>query len=272
MDHSTYSWRHGIWRSWFSKAFYRDVGLNWHGSGFGYLFFLLFICTIVLCIFVNIHLHRAVTNIQANYIPQVPVVSFTKGKMTLADNQVHVIKDTEGNPLVVFDPTNQYSQKHMPSAPVLFKSEGVYITEQSGAVTEHVYPTSVDVTVTSDTANTFAENFKRWGIVLLGLSLLISAYIYRILASLVYSLIGNFIIAKCFRPRLSYSSILRIVVVAQTPVIILSTLGAMFNLYIAHAWIAGVVLNLLYITYGIRAASVAPPATTVTSPVEQPAP
>ncbi len=266
MAHSSYGWWHGFWRSWFSKAFYRDVGLHWRGTGFAYLFFLLFVCSVVLSIFSNIYLRSEITNIQANYIPQLPVVSFADGKMTLADGKVHVIENTSGNPWIVFDPTGKYNNDSTSSAAVVLKPDAMYVAESSGAMTVHTYPQSLNVTITSDSANAFAEQAKRWGIVFVGLSLLISAYIYRILASLIYSIIGSIVIAKCLKSTLSYVSVLRIVVVAQTPVIMLSTIGALLNVYVPHAWIGGVIINLFYITWGIKAASSElPGATTAAS-------
>jgi hypothetical protein len=270
MQHTTYHWRHGLWRSWFSKDFYRDVGTQWHGSGFGYLFFLLFICTLVLSIFINTGLRKGVSELQANYLPQMPAVSFDKGQMTLTSKTTQVIQGPSGHAVIVFDPTNQFSKEHMPKAPILFKPTAVYVMEQAGAITAYKYPQDITVAVDANSAHAFAEHVKRWGIIVLGLGLLLSAYVYRILASLVYSIVGV-LIAKGTRSTLHYCGILRIVVMAQTPVIIMSTLGAMFNVYIPHLWIVGVLINLFYITYGIRAASTLPSAA-IAVPPEQPAP
>lgn len=270
MQQSTYHWRHGLWRSWFSKDFYRAVGTEWRGSGFGYLFFLLFICTVVLSIFINIGLRQGVSELQSNYLPQMPVVSFSHGQMILEKKGTQVIQGPNGNALVVFDPTNQYSKDHMPNAPILFKPTAVYVADASGVITEYKYPKNVTVAMNADSANAFAEHVKRWGIIVLGLSLFLSAFVYRILASLVYSIVGV-IIGKCIHSALRYSGVLRIVVVAQTPVIILSTIGALLNVYVPHLWIAGVIVNLCYMTYGIKAAGVLPPPATAIPP-EQPAP
>ena len=252
MRNSTYGFGQALWRSWFSKELYKDVGLKWHGSGFAYLLFLLFLCVLVICIIANIYLRPALDGIQKNYAPQIPTMTFSQGKMSIDDNAIHTIKSSSGSTLVIFDPTGQYNEKNMGNAAIVFTPNTMFVTEEEGSVSIHNYPTTLDVTVTPDTVKSLLAHIKRWGIVAIGLGLLISAYIYRILLSLVYSVFG-LVFAKISRSHLVYASVLRVSVVAQTPVIILSTLGAILGVYIAHAWIAGVIINLCYIMYGIRA-------------------
>ena len=93
--------------SFFSKALYRDVAVHWKtGLCFAYLLLLLAICLIPTAIETNAIFSGLIENQAPAIVKQVPEITITDGKASIAEPQPYYIKapDSDDN-LAVIDTT-----------------------------------------------------------------------------------------------------------------------------------------------------------------------
>lgn len=269
MRGSTYGFWQALWRCWYSKDFYKDVGDNWHGTGFGYLFGLLFLCTLVVSIVLNMHLQSIITTWEQSSFQQIPTMHFKDGTMQTDSQGVQVINTPAGEPFVVVDTVGKYTKEHMPNAPVLMTSTAAYVSSTDGSVKEYSYKELGSMDISADSVTKVVHATKYWLIFLLVAGILISVYVYRILLSLIYALLGEIVRMAC-KWHLPYLSLLRVTVVAQTPVLLLGTLVLVVPVYVTHLWVLGWIINLSYIFFGIHAAKRTEAASAAPSEPQQP--
>ena len=92
--------------SFFSKDLYRDVGLNWKGICFGYLFIFLAICWIPIMVKIHTGFSAFVKNDAPPIIDQIPEITITDGQVSIEEPQPYFIKDPDNNDiLAVIDTT-----------------------------------------------------------------------------------------------------------------------------------------------------------------------
>ena len=236
--------------SFYWADLYRDVGLNWKGTNFGYLVLLLAVCWIPMIL----RMHRGISNFVKEEAPaiveQVPAITITDGEVSADAAQPYYITAPESNDvLAVIDTTGAITKLQDANAICLLtKTELIF---RQGEHEVRTYDLSQ-----IDSFSVDSERIMGWLRMIRKLfapasypfAVLIS-YVYRIIQALIYAVIGMLFASIC-RVKLSYDALLRLAVVAVTPCIIVGTIVAVIGARIP-LWVY-LIAALGYLFYGVR--------------------
>jgi hypothetical protein len=236
--------------SFYWADLYRDVGLNWKGTNFGYLVLLLAVCWIP----IMIRMHRGISNFVKEEAPaiveQVPAITITEGEVSADVAQPYYITAPESNDvLAVIDTTGAITRLHDANAMCLLtKTELIFHQGEHEVRTHdlsHIDSFSVD-----------SERIMGWlrmiGKLLVPASYpfaVLFSYAYRIIQALIYALIGTLFASIC-HVKLSYDALLRLAVVAVTPCVIAGTIISLTGAHIPA--LVYLIAALGYLFYGVR--------------------
>ncbi len=241
--------------SFFSGELYRDVGLNWKGVGFGYLFLLLAICTVPGMFKIQRGLSHFIEEQAPPFINQVPKITIEKGEVHIDKPQPYYITAPDSNEIVaIIDTTGQIQSLDNTDAFVLLTKTKL-ISRQSKSESRTYDLTNVQHFVLDQYKITNWLNIgKKLLVPVLYPFVLLGSFIFRIIQSLIYAAIGLLFAAWC-KTKLSYPALLRLAVTAVTPCIIVRTVleYASVKLPLAGLWFFLAAMGFLF--YGIKACS-----------------
>jgi len=241
--------------SFYSRELYRDVGWNWRGVCFGYLFLLLAICTIPKMFILHKGLFNFIDNEASALIEQVPTITIENGQVHIDEPQPYYIKDADGNDiLAIIDTTGEIQSLQDTEAFALLtktklihrQSKLEYRTYDLSQVKEFV--------LDKERITGWLNIIKKLLIPALFPCILLGSYIFRIIQALIYATIGLIFAALC-NTKLSYSALLRLAIVAVTPCIIFRIIFecASVELPMAGLWFFLAAMGFLF--FGVKACS-----------------
>lgn len=243
--------------SFFSTEFYRDLGQNWKGLGFLYLFIIALISGVSQAIPEYLSTKNQVDNgIIGVLIEQFPTISINDGKLSLVGEVPYYISDPDsGQSIICFDTGAQSNASPRDNnCLVLVTAEGLSI--DSG--TEDIQRISFKGMDHFEMNKTELAKYMAVAPVLLGVFRFLTASslttISSILAALTYSLVG-LLICKMINIPLAYAGILRISSIALGTAIILDTIVKVTDVHIPF-WYTGLwtlAIPAAYVMFGVGA-------------------
>jgi hypothetical protein len=251
MMNKKYSILHLPLFSFFSKKLYRDVGQNWKGANFAYLFLLLAICWIQPTLNLRSQVVESLDSNQLQIINQLPDIHIKNGRVDVDQQKPLFIKNA-GKTVAIIDTTgsmNYISDDHVLA---LLTSDKLIVRRGLNQFNTLNLSEVADFHLNKEIANGWLQTAKTAIAPLsYGLFLLLS-YIFAILAMLVVAIAG-LILSMAMHGSLKFSGAVRIATTAVTPAIILITLLAVFGQTIPG--MLYVAVTLLYLLIGIKACS-----------------
>lgn len=246
--------------SFFSKDFYREVGLQWKGICFGYLLLLLAICWIPMMVRINTGFAGFVNKDAPPVVEQIPEITITDGQVSIEEPQPYFIRDPDSNDVIaVIDTTGSIKSPEDANAFFLLTNT-LIITKQSDFETRTVNLSQVkSFTVDSATITRWMHTAEKFLVIILYPLALLSSYVYRIIQALIYAAVGLLFASSC-KVSLSYGALLRLAVVAMTPCIIIKTVFALAGVYFPCIGMLYILIILAYLYFGVYACSQTPPA------------
>jgi hypothetical protein len=241
--------------AFFSRGLYRDVALRWKGTAFGYLLLLLVVCWVPGMIDVHAGVAEFVANEAPKLVSQVPVVTIADGRASIDEPQPYYILDPDsGEALIVIDTTGDITSLEETEAQALITRTGA-IYRKSAIETRTFSFSEIDrFVLTPDRIYGWLEVGKRYAAPVLYPFCVLGSFIFRILQALLYAAIG-LLIARLLKTDRSYDDLLRLSVVAMTPVIIAGTLLDLADIVLPFAGLWFFLVAMGYLTFGIRAAA-----------------
>jgi len=243
-----------IFASFYSRSFYREVAEKWRARTFLYLLILLAICWVFISItrtvnFYNM-LHEELTVIST----QMPVMTVTDGVAKTQQQGTFYIKLPQSGKLLAVVNTDGSFKNFDKSEATVFISKDAVLIKSNSKIDTYKYPSMLKGTISPMQIQSHMSAMKYLGIpftaIVLYLLGLFVAYIYRIVQSLVYALIG-WLFTVILGRKLDYVQNLNIAMVAITPSIILCTLAYVLNVSFRFDWLAYFVLSMLYLLFGV---------------------
>lgn len=209
--------------SFYSSELYQDVGFNWKGTGFGYLFLLLVICTIPGMFKVQEGLSNFIDEQAPQFVNQVPKITIENGKVHIDEPQPYYIRVPDSNEIAaIIDTTGQIQSLDDSNAFILLTSTKL-LSRQSKTETRTYDLTNVKhFVLEQSTITRWLDIIKKMLAPILYPFVLASSFIFRIIQSLIYAAIGLAFADWC-KTKLPYLSLIRLSVVAITPCIIART-------------------------------------------------
>jgi hypothetical protein len=239
--------------AFYSSDFYRDAGLNWSGTGFGYLFLLLFVCLIPKAAQLQLSLNDFAKNEAPALITQVPEIKIVNGEVSATVPQPYTITDPQSRkPIAIVDTTG---------ATVSLEGSGAFLLIRKTEVI--VKPTDLDTrtvsfkeiksfTLNQDGLNYVLGLVRGYGVMLFSVVALFGAYIFRMAQALIYAALGLGL-ASLLGVSVPYGTLLRLSVMAITPVILVSTAAEVAGLNIPHPWLLCFAAAMGFLFFGLKA-------------------
>jgi len=241
--------------SFFSGDLYRDVGLNWRGVCFGYLFLLVAACAIPRVFIAKKSISLFIDEKAPPLVDQVPKITITDGEVHVSETQPYYIIAPDSNEvLVVIDTTGTIQSLDDTDAFVLLTKTKLILRESK--VEHRTYDLSKvkEFTLERGKIMDWLNIGKKLIVPILLPFIIVGSYIFRIIQALIYAAIG-LIFANFCRVRLSYDALIRLAVVAVTPCIIVRTIFAITSVYVPMAGLWFFLLAMGYLFIGVKASS-----------------
>ena len=214
--------------SFFSKALYRDVAVHWKtGLCFAYLLLLLAICLIPTAIETNAIFSGLIENQAPAIVKQVPEITITDGKASIAEPQPYYIKapDSDDN-LAVIDTTGSITSLEDADAFCLLTGTELIMRKSQVQTQTFDLKEIENFVLNSELIMGWLRTIKKIFAIGIYPFLLLVSYPWTIILALIFAAIGLFFAYLC-KTKLSYDALLRLTIVAITPYIIIKTiLGA----------------------------------------------
>lgn len=209
--------------SFYSSELYQDVGLNWKGTGFGYLFLLLVICTIPVMFKFQKDLSAFVTKHAPKYVSQIPKITIEKGKVHIDKPQPYYITIPDSNKVVaIIDTTGQIQFLDDPNVSVLLTKTKLLTRQSQAEVRTYDLAAVQHFELDQDKVTNWLNVGQKLLVPMFYPFVLLGSFAFRIVQSLVYAAIGLAFADWC-KTKLPYLSLIRLSVAAMTPGIIIRT-------------------------------------------------
>lgn len=239
--------------SFFSKSLYQDVRKNWYGNGFLYL--LLLTAIIIIPMMVKMHLGLAdfMTNDAPKFTQQIPDITIKNGQVSTPEEKKYVITDPDsGEPFAVIDTTGETKALEPGTYALLTKDK---LIMQKDETETRIYDLTEieDFTLNQANITKWSNLLKTWTSLALYPFILLGIFIVYIIQALIYGLAGIIITKILKTPPVHYQALVRLSVIAMTPVIIVNTIIDMVAIKVPYLSLISVIATLAYLTFGILA-------------------
>lgn len=246
-----YNYFQAFYLSFFSALLYRDVARHWKGTGFLYLLSLLALAWIPAMVDVQAGIARAIDTEADAFVSQIPAITITRGEVSTDVETPYFIRDPKTDKLwAIIDLTGEYTSLDDTEADVLLTRRQVLMKRMRGTIEEtraFDLATVESFSVTREDVQSWLEAAKTW--------LAVVFYPFAVLFSFIYALIG-LLIARSLKVALDYETLLRLAVVAVTPVIILGTALSVASIRVPGLWVISFAVAMGYLTFAIKANAV----------------
>ena len=253
-----------------SPSFYRDVGRQWKGVAYGYLLLLLIATWIAPMVTMHIGLSEFLDNEAPKIVKQIPKLTISGGRASIEEPQPYSITEPEsGQTIVVIDTTGQITSLDQTDAKVLITATD-FIMEKNQFETQTFNFAEIDEFVLEqDMINSWLEIARTLAAPILYVMVVLGAYVFRILQSLVYGCIGLAFASMC-NIKLPYGALIRLSVISVTPGIIVDTVLMVMKINVPFAWFWYFLAAMMFLLIGVK--SCAGPDMAATQAVGMPEP
>ena len=241
--------------AFFSSSFYRDVGLNWKGIGFAYLLLLLAVCCIIISIPIHFSFVDLVDNKAPLITPQIPPIKIINGEASVDVVQPYEIINSEsGKVFGLIDTTGKVVSMEGTEARILLTKSNVIYKKNDGTTTGFDFKMVKNFTLDQQKVSNWLKAFRNYGAACVFLFIVIVNFVLRIVQVLIYAAIGLFF-AKWCKTSQPYRTLLRLSVMAITPIIIVTTIFEIANITIPLRWLLFFIAAMGYLFFGVRVVS-----------------
>ena len=242
-----------IYKSFYSRALYRDVVNNWGADVVLCLLLVLAICWAVAMVKMQPILTHGMVEFTTDVAKQMPNITIKNGMVNTPQNRPYFIKDSETNELVgIIDTSGQYTKLDTNDRKMLLTQHEFWTVSHDGVVKIYKIPATVTLSIVPENIKTQAIKWTPWAWVLLFPLFVLFSLMYRLIQSLIYAVIGK-LLAMIGGIHLSYANVLKLTIIALTPTIIVWTVLDWFNLFFPKESLFYFVLSISYIVYAIWA-------------------
>ncbi len=253
---------HPLLLSFFSKSLYRDVAKNWRGVGFSYLLLLLTLTWIPVMIQFHYNLSNIVSREAPKIVSQLPKITITKGEVSVdAPVPCYIIEPQSGAQLVAIDTSGQITSLDQTKALALLTKKSFIMRQNRGETRTYDLSAIQSLTLDRDGVMSWVQAFKKWFALFAYPFAVAGSFAYRIIQVLLYALAGM-LFAGVLKATLDYAALVRLSVIAITPVVLLNTLRRLLDVHVPLTWLISFVIAMCYLFIAVKANSGTEPAQT----------
>lgn len=237
--------------SFYSRELYRDVAKNWRGGVLLYLLLLLGICWAVLCVNIQKQANVGYGKFSDKFFSQIPEMSIKSGELKTPENRPYLILDTDKQVVGIIDTSGKYHSLENTTAEFLITKNAIYYKDKGDIKKGHEFSSNLNVDFKPVEVKHSIGVFINWSWVLLFPLFVIVTFIYRLVQSALYAVLGE-IFVVIWRVQLTYGEIFRMAIFAITPSIVISTILEWFSISFSYLWLLYFVLSMGYLIFAIR--------------------
>jgi hypothetical protein len=262
-----------LYMSFFSADLYRDAARNWKGLCYLYLFLLILCTQILMAVRLQLIINATVPMLMP-YASKLPLFTVKNGLLTMDKESPYTIEaPNEESPQVIFD----FCEKPKPQATtakrsILVTKKFFAITstardsnggvasstvEQPNPIVESMLP---DIQLGPDDATSLLETMRNVVAAVYLIFAVIAGFVFCAVQSLIYALFGK-AMAAFMKVDLTYGQLIRLSVMAITPVIVIDIILrlALLNTNAGYwqSFIAPLI-SLAYLFFAVRSNNVPP--------------
>ncbi len=240
--------------AFYSADLYRDVARRWRGLGMGYLLVLLMVIWIPSALEIRNTLSDFRQNIAPPIVAQLPTIDVVNGEARVQGTTPRIIRDHQGLPLALIDLDAGPEALDASSAAALLTRTHLYIRQVGGRGQARVLDLDGLDGLTIDRQDvTLLINRGTQTIAVFAFPAgVLWSFSYRLTQALVFAVIG-LILANTMNLGLPYATLVRISVVALTPLILIRTVQSLGGFSIPLWWLVGFVIFVAYLYFGLQA-------------------
>jgi hypothetical protein len=238
--------------AWFSQDFYRDVAQRWRGLALTYLLILIAVLWLPNALRLNQNLETFRTQDLPPILEQVPKLEIQNGEVKADVKMPYRIVDPRTNETLVVIDTNasETDFDRLNTAVLITKTQ--VISNRTGLNRSFNVGDLEGVSVDKESLERFIDGSIAWTRTLAYPLLVINSWGYRLMQALIFGVIG-LIIANSVQAKLPYAAVVRLSVIALTPVIILRTLFDFFGVSVPFWWLLAFAITMIYLYQAIKA-------------------
>ena len=257
--------------SFFSRDLYADVGRNWKGFGWAYLFLLIAVTWLP----ASYTIHSGLTHWARTEAPQVlkdfPRLTITKGVVTADRETPYVMNDDAGRPVLMIDLTGQNTTLEASKTQALLTKNKLIMRQSAGETRMYDLSNIDNFWVDRDRILGWLNTFSSWFALLLFPFLVAASFVFRVLQNLIYAGLC-LAFAQGMKSQLQFNVAMRLAAVAVTPAIIVDTLADLVHLRIPFFGFLkfGMTIGFLYFAARSNRHGAAPLGTMPAPPVPPP--
>jgi hypothetical protein len=241
--------------TFFSRSFYRDVGLRWKGSGFAYLLLLLTICWVPPFIQFHLFVSDYVEHKAPTFISQIPQITIINGEASVDVAQPYkIINPDNGRVLALIDTTGETTSLEGTEAVVLITRTEVMFKKSDVETRTFSLKNIGHFTLDQQRVTGWLGVIRGYAAVVLYPFAVTGSFAFRIVQLLVYAAIG-LLFARWCKTNISYLSLIRLSVMAVTPIIIIKTIVGITDIKIPFAGLLYFAIAMAYLFIGVKASS-----------------
>lgn len=250
---SQYGMISAIFMSFYSKRLYKDVGKNWGGKVFLYLFFVLALSWIWPTYNAQRFINSYYTQSGEAIVNQIPVVEIKEGKVNTPEDKPYIVTDPANKAtLLIIDTSGQYTSLENVDAGVLITKNQIISKPKPDQIRIDIIPETTNITIEPDKVNRALNSYIYISWLPLFILAVLFSFFGRIIQALFYAILGK-IFSGITRAGVSYGTIVQISLVAITPALIISSILDFMQITFAFQYLCYFVLTALYIFYGVLA-------------------
>jgi hypothetical protein len=242
--------------SFFSRDFYRHISNEKSGTGFGYLFLLMAVIVVPTAIKTSSDFNAFINNETPRIITQVPEITITDGVASIEEPQPYTITHPDNNePLIVIDTTGKISSLDDTDARMLITKSSI-LYEKSAYETRTYDLSDIEAFVVNQALiNEWAGIAQKYFLVVVYPFMLIGLFLVQVIKMLIYAAIG-IIFVKLLKSSNDYSSLLRLSVIAFTPVVLLETVLHTAGIGLPFSGIIFFLVAMAYLFFGVHSSRI----------------
>ncbi len=224
---------HAFFMSFFSRKFYRDVGENWRGIGYGYLFILALLVWIPTMLNGYLHWRQFTNNELPKIIEQLPQAVIKDGELSIDTKSPFFLRDPEkpNSIIAVFDTTGKYTDLSNLETNILFTKTAFFIRDKKSDNVKEIRYIDDDslrnLDLSHDSINNFIDHYKEKALLLffsvLYFVLVLLWFVYRMVQVLLYATVGIIFTKIVSNVKDDFGMLMRLTSVAITPAVIIGT-------------------------------------------------
>ena len=216
--------------SFYSKELYRDVAQQWRGTGFAYLFLLLALAWFPVALKVHTGFVEWLNQNAPAFLLQVPSITIRNGQVSADVETPYVITTNKGEPVAIIDLTGQRTDLDDTPAVILLTQDKLLLKQTNPRETRMYDLSQVQsFSLNRQDLEGWAGWARTWFGMIFYLIVLPSEYVYRIVQALLYAAIG-LAFCKSLKVSMNYLTVLRLTVIALTPVILVQTILSLVDI------------------------------------------